>query len=125
MTALERLTQALLYAQQDPTAAAKLILNLIESGGESTEGVVKYNSNGDIEVEGNIIMKNNGKLLGKLPNGTDHVLIESATYGTGESAVTQVEVGNELVHLNFNSANRPSLDLPSSQKEDIAYVSDI
>lgn len=91
-----------------------------------TENAVNYDENDDIHVINNLIMGDNGKILGTTPDGVDHVLIETATYDLGTpEEFTQNEVGSRGVHMNINSSDRPTIEVPGIDKQSVAYLSDV
>ena len=87
--------------------------------------VVVYNEERNIDVENNIALKNNMMLTGATPTQY-YNLASMKTYNLGlENELTQTEFGTSKVHMNLNSLDRPTIELPSSEKHEISYKDEL
>ena len=86
---------------------------------------VVYNKERNIDVENNIALKNNMMLTGATPTQY-YNLASMKTYNLGlENELTQTEFGTSKVHMNLNSLDRPTIELPSSEKHEISYKDEL
>ena len=86
---------------------------------------VIYNKERNIDVENNIALKNNMMLTGATPTQY-YNLASMKTYNLGlENELTQTEFGTSKVHMNLNSLDRPTIELPSSEKHEISYKDEL
>ena len=86
---------------------------------------VVYNKERNIDVENNIALKNNMMLTGATPTQY-YNLASMKTYNLGlENELTQTEFGTSKVHMNLNSFDRPTIELPSSEKHEISYKDEL
>ena len=86
---------------------------------------VVYNKERNIDVENNIALKNNMMLTGATPTQY-YNLASMKTYNLGlENELTQTEFGTSKVHMNLNSSDRPTIELPSSEKHEISYKDEL
>lgn len=114
--------------KNEPTTSnlneAHTLLNKGEIDGLLTN-FVKYVAADTQIIQTNIALDEKSSLLGTLPAGQQKELIGLKTYNKDTAdEVSQVEVGSSAVHLNLNSSDRPTLDLPG-KKEQLAYISDL
>ena len=87
--------------------------------------VVVYNKERNIDVENNIALKNNMMLTGATPTQY-YNLASMKTYNLGlENELTQTEFGTGKVHMNLNSLDRPTIELPGSEKHEISYKDEL
>ena len=86
---------------------------------------VVYNKERNIDVENNIALKKNMMLTGATPTQY-YNLASMKTYNLGlENELTQTEFGTNKVHMNLNSSDRPTVELPSSEKHEISYKDEL
>lgn len=101
-------------AQVDPTSKKLILPDSVNFSGT--------NNDIDLTQKGNIILGPNGELLGTNPDGTQHVIGAVKSYEQGDgSTLTQTEIGSVGNHLNLNSLDKPSVDLPGGVKKHLAY----
>lgn len=92
---------------------------------ELQENSVMYNAERNIDVENNIALKKNMMLTGATPKQY-YNLASMKTYNEGqENELTQSEFGTTKVHMNLNSNDRPTIELPSSEKHEISYKDEL
>lgn len=86
---------------------------------------VVYNDERNIDVENNIALKKNMMLTGATPTQY-YNLASMKTYNEGlENEVIQTEFGTTKVHMNLNSLDRPTVELPSSEKHELSYKDEL
>lgn len=86
---------------------------------------VVYNDERNIDVENNIALKKNMMLTGATPTQY-YNLASMRTYNEGlEDEVIQTEFGTTKVHMNLNSLDRPTIELPSSEKHEVSYKDEL
>ena len=86
---------------------------------------VVYNDERNIDVENNIALKKNMMLTGATPTQY-YNLASMKTYNEGlENEVIQTEFGTTKVHMNLNSSDRPTVELPSSEKHELSYKDEL
>ena len=79
-------------------------------------------------IDSDLALANNKQLLGVNAAGEQKALAALRTYRDGDDNVTaeQVEIGSEAVHTNFNSIDRPTVEMQGHQdKELLAFLSDL
>ena len=87
--------------------------------------VVVYNDERNIDVENNIALRKNMMLTGATPTQY-YNLASMRTYNEGlEDEAIQTEYGTIHVHMNLNSKDRPTIELPSSEKHEISYKDEL
>ena len=92
---------------------------------ELQENSVMYNAERNIDVENNIALKKNMMLTGATPTQY-YNLASMRTYNEGlENEVIQTEYGTIHVHMNLNSKDRPTIELPSSEKHELSYKDEL
>lgn len=86
---------------------------------------VVYNNERNIDVENNIALKKNMMLTGATPTQY-YNLASMKTYNEGlENEVIQTEFGTTKVHMNLNSLDRPTVELPNSEKHELSYKDEL
>ena len=86
---------------------------------------VVYNNERNIDVENNIALKKNMMLTGATPTQY-YNLASMRTYNEGlENEAIQTEFGTTKVHMNLNSLDRPTVELPSSEKHELSYKDEL
>lgn len=86
---------------------------------------VVYNDERNIDVENNIALKKNMMLTGATPTQY-YNLASMKTYNEGlENQVIQTEFGTTKVHMNLNSLDRPTVELPNSEKHELSYKDEL
>ena len=74
-----------------------------------------------------VLLPKGSKLIGtmlKEDGQEDGVsMVQVGIYEDG--AVQQMEVGSSKLHLNLNSSDRPTVELPDKSKETLAYIKDL
>lgn len=86
---------------------------------------VVYNNERNIDVENNIALKKNMMLTGATPKQY-YNLASMKTYNEGqENELTQSEFGTTKVHMNLNSNDRPTVELPNSEKHELSYKDEL
>lgn len=86
---------------------------------------VVYNDERNIDVENNIALKKNMMLTGATPTQY-YNLASMKTYNEGlENEVIQTEFGTTKVHMNLNSLDRPTVELPNSEKHELSYKDEL
>ena len=86
---------------------------------------VVYNNERNIDVENNIALKKNMMLTGATPTQY-YNLASMRTYNEGlENEVIQTEFGTTKVHMNLNSLDRPTVELPNSEKHELSYKDEL
>ena len=86
---------------------------------------VVYNNERNIDVENNIALKKNMMLTGATPTQY-YNLASMKTYNEGlENEAIQTEFGTTKVHMNLNSLDRPTVELPSSEKHELSYKDEL
>ena len=92
---------------------------------ELQENSVMYNAERNIDVENNIALKKNMMLTGATPTQY-YNLASMRTYNEGlENEAIQTEYGTIHVHMNLNSKDRPTIELPSSEKHELSYKDEL
>lgn len=72
-----------------------------------------------------IILPKGSKVIGTTIDNDGANLLQLGIYNTDSGQIQQTEVGSTKVHLTLNSSDRPSVDLPDGEKENLAYESDL
>lgn len=74
-----------------------------------------------------VLLPKGSKLIGTmLKEDGQEDRISMAQVGIYEDgAVQQMEVGSSKLHLNLNSSDRPTVELPDKSKETLAYIKDL
>ena len=106
-------------------------VNLMNAEGTpyATDDAVIQKQNTETQViNGDIAFANNKQLLGVNATGQHRALLALRTYtdSSGNVAMEQVEVGTTSQHTNFNSIDRPTVEMLGHQaKEQLAFLSDL
>lgn len=102
------------------TADEKLAWN------EVKDEAVRYDDSRNVHFEKLVVLDTNQKLLGKTPDGDNHVLAGTLAWNVGTpDEYVQNEFGSSHVHMNLNSKDRPTIELPGGVKHEIAYKDDV
>ena len=73
----------------------------------------------------NIALEPKGKLLGhNIDKSEFYVLVNIGIYGTEGAYTYQTEIGNKHIHLNFNSPDVPTVEMPTG-KDTVVLSSDL
>lgn len=74
-----------------------------------------------------VLLPKGSRLIGTmLKEGGQEDEVSMAQVGIYEDgAVQQMEVGSSKLHLNLNSSDRPTVELPDKSKETLAYIKDL
>ena len=110
---------------QDISELQKQVANDISNLEDLKSKAVVYNNERNIDVENNIALKKNMMLTGATPTQY-YNLASMKTYNEGlENEVIQTEFGTTKVHMNLNSSDRPTVELPSSEKHELSYKDEL
>jgi len=74
-------------------------------------------------IKSDFAFANGNGIFGTRADGRQHILAKLGSYNDG--TVEQVEIGSTQIHLNLNSLDRPSLELPGGKKETLAFEADL
>ena len=111
----------------DLTAALASIAATNEKLTKLDGDAVKYDGSRNVHFEKLVVLDTNQKLLGKTPDDNDnHVLVGTLAWNIGQpDEYIQNEFGSGHVHMNLNSKDRPTIELPSGEKHEVAYLDEI
>ena len=110
---------------QDISELQKQVADDISNLEDLKSKAVVYNNERNIDVENNIALKKNMMLTGATPTQY-YNLASMKTYNEGlENEVIQTEFGTTKVHMNLNSLDRPTVELPSSEKHELSYKDEL
>ena len=110
---------------QDISELQKQVADDISNLEDLKSKAVVYNNERNIDVENNIALKKNMMLTGATPTQY-YNLASMRTYNEGlENEVIQTEFGTTKVHMNLNSLDRPTVELPSSEKHELSYKDEL
>ena len=129
---LQKHTQAIIETNQnvsknteDISKLQKQVADDISNLEDLKSKAVVYNDERNIDVENNIALKKNMMLTGATPTQY-YNLASMKTYNEGlENEVIQTEFGTTKVHMNLNSLDRPTVELPNSQKHELSYKDEL
>lgn len=88
--------------------------------------VVRYDSNNNLPVRGNIILNNDSKLLGTTTSNSQINLIECSRFSDDNHPI--VDIGSTTAHVNISTVDRPTIQLQGeagSHDHEIAFLADI
>jgi len=92
------------------------------------DAVVKPQSSETQIIDGDIAFANNKQIFGTNAAGQQKALLSLQTYTDNDGNITaeQAEFGSTATHANFNSADRPTVEIQGKQdKEEVAFLSDL
>lgn len=103
----------------------KNVSSLLDDVATLKNTAVVYNEERNIDVENNIALRKNMMLTGATPTQY-YNLASMRTYNEGlENEEIQTEYGTIHVHMNLNSKDRPTIELPGSDKHGVAYKDEL
>ena len=91
--------------------------------GEIESDFVKRASDDMQVIESDLALAAGNGLFGTRADGRQHSLAKLGSYDDGN--VEQIEIGSAQIHLNLNSIDKPSVELPGGKKETLAFESDL